>query len=68
MTNTTMVSTAKDFQQNMTEFIQNQLQSNPENIEQTIDTVCNHDEQLKTIAKTILSIERCKMMQNKSTR
>ena len=62
-----MVSTAKDFQQNMTEFIQNQLQTNPENIEKTIDTVCNHDEQIKKIAQTILSIERCKMMKNTPT-
>jgi len=60
--------TINDFQKNMTEFIHEQLQNNPENIEKTIDTVCNHDEQLKTIAKTILAIERCNMMKNKSTR
>lgn len=68
MTITTTVSTAEDFQKNMTEFIHMQIQSNPENIEKTIDTVCNHNEQLKTIAKTILSIERCKILENKSNR
>lgn len=56
--------TINDFQKNMTGFIQQQLQDNPDNIEQIIDTVTNHDDQIKSLAKTILSIERCKMMKN----
>lgn len=56
--------TINDFQKNMTEFIQQQLQDNPDNIEQIIDTISNHDDQIKSLAKTILSIERCKMMKN----
>ena len=56
--------TINEFQKNMTDFIQQQLQDNPDNIEQIIDTVTNHDDQIKHIAKTILSIERCKMMKN----
>lgn len=60
----TNMPTINDFQKNMTEFIQQQLQDNPDNIEQIIDTISNHDDQIKSLAKTILSIERCKMMKN----
>ena len=56
--------TINDFQKNMTKFIHDQLETNPDNIEKIIDTISNHDEEIKRIAKTILSIERCKMMKN----
>ena len=60
----TNMPTINDFQKNMTEFIQQQLQDNPDNIEQIIDTISNHDDQIKSLAKTILSMERCKVMKN----
>lgn len=53
-----------DFQKDMTKFIHDQLQTNPDNIEKIIDTISNHDDQIKSLAKTILSIERCKMLNN----
>tara|TARA_E500000331_G_C17256985_1_gene713548 strand:+ start:2557 stop:2760 length:204 start_codon:yes stop_codon:yes gene_type:complete len=53
--------TINDFKKDMTGFIQKQLQDNPKTVDKIIDNVCKNDDKIKTIMKTILSIEQCKM-------
>ena len=50
-----------DFKKDMTGFIHKQLQDNPKTVDKIIDNVCKDDDKIKTIMKTILSIELCKM-------
>ena len=61
------MSNPKQFHDDIVDFIHDQIKINPDNIDDIIDKVSESDPKINSIMKTILAIEKIKLIQNNSS-